>query len=124
MGVYDQVKSAFQDIIAPEVHALRSDIQRLDQKVDGVDARLTTKLDGLKGEILSEIRRLDEKIESLDARLSIKIDSLKAEMQSMKGELLSEIRRLDARIDAIDRELKTAIDLRERLVALEAKIRS
>ena len=25
MGVYDQIKTAFQDIIAPELHALRGD---------------------------------------------------------------------------------------------------
>ena len=34
MGVYDQIKSAFQDIIAPELHAFRGDIQRLDHKID------------------------------------------------------------------------------------------
>ena len=39
----------------------------------------------------------------------------------MKGELLAEIRRLDARIDGVDRELRTAIDIRERLAALEAR---
>ena len=92
MGVYDQIKAAFQDIIAPEVHAVRGDIQRLDQKIDGVDARLT-----------------------------IKIDGLRTEMLSMKGELLAEIRRLDTRIDGVDRELRTAIDIRERLAALEAR---
>ena len=41
----------------------------------------------------------------------------------MKAELLAEIRRLDARIDGIDRELGTAIDVRERLAALEARHR-
>ena len=52
MGIYDQIKTAFQDIIAPELHALRGDIRllgqrigSLDQKMDGVDARLTTKID-------------------------------------------------------------------------------
>ncbi|MGH7277051.1 MAG: hypothetical protein ACREJG_00025 [Candidatus Rokuibacteriota bacterium] len=92
VGVYDQIKTAFQDIIAPELHSLRADIQRLDQKVDGVDARLTVKIDGLR-----------------------------TEMVSMKGELLAEIRRLDVRIDSVDRELRTAIDVRERLAALEAR---
>ena len=92
MGVYDQIKAAFQDIIAPELHALRGDIQRLDQKIDTVDVRLTIKMDGLR-----------------------------TEMVSMKGELLAEIRRLDTRIDGVDRELRTAIDIRERLAALEAR---
>lgn len=92
MGIYDQIKTAFQDLIAPELHALRGDIQRVDQKIDGVDARLT-----------------------------IKIDGVRAEVASMKGELLAEMRRLDARIDGVDRELRTAIDIRERLAALEAR---
>ena len=82
MGVYDQIKAAFQDIITPELHALRGDIQRLNQKIDG----------------------------------------LRAEMVSMKAELLAEIRRLDARIESVQRELHIALDVRERLAALEARL--
>lgn len=103
MGLYDQIKPAFQDVIAPELHILRGDIQRLDQKID------------------QKIMSLDQKIDAVDARLGIKIDGLKAEMTSMKGELLAEIRRVDVRIDGVDRELRTAIDVRERLAALEAR---
>jgi len=47
--------------------------------------------------------------------------SLRTEMGSMKGELVAEIRRVDARIDGMERELRTAIDIRERLAALEAR---
>ncbi|TMK76075.1 MAG: hypothetical protein E6G47_14635 [Actinobacteria bacterium] len=70
MGLYDQVKSAFQDLIAPELHAIRGDIHRLDQKVDGVDARLTTKIDSGIGSLRTEV------------------GSLRTEMSSMKGELV------------------------------------
>ena len=103
MGLYDQVKSAFQDLIAPELDAIRGDIHRLDQKVDGVDARLTTKIDSGIGSLRTEV------------------GSLRTEMNSMKGELVAEIRRVDARIDGMERELRTAIDIRERLAALEAR---
>jgi hypothetical protein len=92
MGIYDQIKAAIQDLIAPELQGIRGDIRRLDQKIDDVDARLTTK-----------------------------IDSLHAQMGSMKNELVSEIRRVDVRIDSVDRELRIAIDIRERLAALEAR---
>jgi len=92
MGVYDQIKRAFQDLIAPELHAIRGDLRLLDQKIDGVDARLSTKIDAI-----------DQKIDSV------------------KSELLSEIRRVDTRIDGLDREVRTAIDIRERLAALEAR---
>ena len=92
MGVYEQIEKAFQDLIAPELHALRGEIRLLDQKVVGLDQKIDHKVDGLR-----------------------------AEMSSMKSELLAEIRRLDTRIDGMDRELRTAIDIRERLAALEVR---
>jgi predicted nucleic acid-binding Zn-ribbon protein len=81
MGVCDQIKTAFQDIIAPELHALRRDIRLLDERIDGV----------------------------------------RTEMVSLRAELLAEIRRVDTRIDSVDRELRPAVDVRERLAALEAR---
>ena len=106
VGVYDQIKSAFQDIIAPELHSLRGDIRVLDQTIVVLDHKIVG---------------LDQKLDGVDARLTVKIDGLRAETASMKGELLAEIRRLDARIDGVDRELRTAIEIRERLAALEAR---
>lgn len=70
MGVYEQIKQAFQDVIAPITS------QRLDGKID-----------------------------------------------SLKAEMVSEIRRLDTRLDSLERELELAIEIRERLAALEAKVR-
>ena|SRR5438874_7580242 len=99
VGVYDQIKKAFQDVIAPELHALRGDIRVIDSRIAG----------------------LDQKIDGVDARLTVKIDSLRTETVSMKAELIAEIRRLDVRIDGVDRELRTAVDVRERLAALEAR---
>ena len=64
---------------------------------------------------------VDEKIDNVDARPGDKIDSLAAQMGHMRGELVAEIRRVDARIDGVDRELHTAINIRERLAALEAR---
>lgn len=74
MGVYDQIKKAFQDIIAPELRELRGDIQRLEQKIDGVDTRLSTKIDSLRAELLAEIRRLDARIDGMDRELRTAID--------------------------------------------------
>ena len=121
MGVYDQIKSAFQDIIAPELHAFRGDIQRLDQKIDHGLARSQggdhDRARRSQREIDYGLAGLEQKIDNLAVRL----DSLRTETVSMKGELLAEIRRLDTRTDGVDRELQTAIDVRERLAALEAR---
>ncbi len=52
MGVYEEVKQALQDIVAPELKTLQVEIRRLDEKIDS-----------LKAEITIEIKRLDEKID-------------------------------------------------------------
>ncbi len=114
MGVYDQIKNAFHDLIAPELHAIRGDLRLLDQKIDGVDARLSAKIDGLDA-------RLTARIDGVDGRLTTKIGALDGKIDSLKAELLAELRRVDQRIDSVDRELRTAIDVRERLAALEAR---
>ena len=88
VGVDDQIKTAFRDIIASELHALRGDIRLLDQKIDS-----------LRTEFTVEIRRVDTRIDGVN----IRIDGL------------------NTRIDGLDRELRTAIDIRERLAALEAR---
>ena len=121
VGVYDQLKKVLQDVIAPDLHAIRADIRSLDQKIDGVDAKLTTKMDALDARLTTKIDALGDKVDDLDVRLTTKIDSLRTETVSLKGELLAEIRRVDIRIDGVDRELRTAIDVRERLAALEAR---
>jgi transposase len=46
---------------------------------------------------------------------------LHQDIDGLRAELIAEIRRLDARIDGVDRELRTAIEIRERLAALEAR---
>jgi hypothetical protein len=55
VGVYDQIKSAFQDIIAPELHALRARLDGVDTRIESLQAQMMS----MKNELLSEIRRLD-----------------------------------------------------------------
>lgn len=78
VGVYDQIKKAFQDLIAPELRTIRGDIRVLDQKVDGVDQKvesLRTVMVSLKGKLLAEIRRLDTRIDGVDRELRTAIDT-------------------------------------------------
>ena len=97
MGVYENVKRALQDIVAPELRALQVEIKRLDEKMDS-----------FRNEVLSEIRRLDEKVDSGYKRLDEKVDS--------------GYRTLNEKIDALDNRLEVAIDIRERLAKVEAKL--
>jgi len=90
MGVYENVKKALQDIVAPELQALRVEIKRLDEKIDSLRE--------------VEIKRLDEKIDSQSRAINEKVDSLRE----------VEIKRLDEKIDSQSRAINEKVDsLRE-----------
>jgi hypothetical protein len=99
MGVYDQIKAAIQDLVAPAIHEINGKLSVLDERVTALD------------------HKMDQKISLVE----VKIDALRTEMSAMKNELTAELRRVDGRLDGLDRELRFAIDVRERIAALEAR---
>ena len=45
MGVYENVKRALQDVVAPELRALKGEIKRLDEKMDSLGSQLQIRED-------------------------------------------------------------------------------
>ena len=70
----------------------RTEIGRLDQKIDSVEERLNQRVDGLAELFRSEIGRLDQKIDSVEERLNQRIDGVETrltnQMQANHRELL------------------------------------
>ena len=64
-----------------------------------------------------EIKRLGDKIDNGLARLDAKLDNLDNKIDSVRGEIKSEIHHLDDK-------LTTALEIRERLAALETRMAS
>jgi polyhydroxyalkanoate synthesis regulator phasin len=121
VGIYEQIKTAFQDLVAPAIHELRGDIRVLDERVSALDAKLELKVATLDTKFTERIDALDAKFDHKITMIEIKVDSFRAEAVSMKNELVSEIRRVDTRIDGLERELRLTLDIRDRLTALEAR---
>ncbi|CUS98443.1 hypothetical protein [Candidatus Chrysopegis kryptomonas] len=118
------VKKIIQELIVPElqdikssISELRTEIKRLDEKVDIEMKRIETKLTSSNNEIRSEIGVLRAELESFKNETNTKFDSLRKELESFKNEFRTEIKRLDEKIDI-------AIQIRERLAALETKVAS
>ena len=82
MGVYEEVKKALQDIVAPELRAIQVEIKRLDEKIDSGVARLDGKVDSIRTEMLSEIKRLDEKID-IAIQIRERLASLEAKVAAL-----------------------------------------
>jgi hypothetical protein len=95
VAVYDQIKTAFQDLVAPAIHELRGDIRVLDERLAALDTKLETKITALDA-------KLDLKVGALDAKLTEKIGALDAKVAE--------------RIDALDAKVS------ERIEALDVKL--
>lgn len=67
----------------------------------------------------AEMKRLDEKI---DARFDALRNELLAEIKRLDATITAETRRVDERIASLEREVQVALEIRERLAALEAKV--
>ena len=104
MNIYEAVKQALQDVVAPEIRELRTEIRRLDEKIDSTAAKTDTRL-----------KSLDEKIDSTAAKTETRFKQLDEKIDSTRDMLLAEIRRLDEK-------LETGLEFRERFAALEAKV--
>lgn len=63
MAVYDQVKRALQDVVAPELSAIRGEIRRLDEKIDST-----------KNELLAEIKRVDSRMGGLEREIRVSLE--------------------------------------------------
>ncbi|MCM8805092.1 MAG: hypothetical protein NC833_07580 [Candidatus Omnitrophica bacterium] len=93
VSIYTQIKKALQDVVAPELKEIKGNIKSLETEIKRLDDKITV-----------EAKRIDDKIKALE------------------GKMMSEIKRLDDKIDGMCKQLEIAIEIRERLKAVEAKV--
>ena len=85
-------------------------------------SRLEIELAGVKADVRalqSEIKRLDDKIDNGFARLDAKVDN---GLTRLENKMDTGFARQEAGINHLDDKLTTALEIRERLAALEAKV--
>ena len=86
MSVYEQVKQALQDVVAPELKSIQVEIRRLDSRVDSLRAEMTSEISSLKTVLTTEIKRLDSKIDSLDDKIDTAIQ-IRERLASLEAKL-------------------------------------
>ena len=120
----------------------RSDILRLEEKIDGLQKefrsdilRLDEKIDGFRGESRSDTLRLDQKIDSfqgesrsdtlrLDEKIATQWESLNDKIAGQDAKWDERFRSLAKQIEMNREDFRLAIDIHERLAAVEAKLSS
>jgi predicted nucleic acid-binding Zn-ribbon protein len=107
-NIYQAVKQARQDLVAPQIESLKGEIGQLRGEVHGEIAGLRGEMGEFRGEVRGEIAEFRSEVRG-------EIAELRSEMRGNHAAVSAEIRR-------IDDKLTWALDLRERIVALETKL--
>ena len=99
-GKFDLVLEG-QESLRTEMHGIRDDlsakvdhnsflINALNQKIDGVDAKLAAKIDGVEDKLSKKIdgveEKLTKKIVGVEEKLSKKIDGVAAELRAHRAD--------------------------------------
>ncbi len=95
-SVYGSVKQAIQDVIAPEIQALRGDIHAIDARFDGLE------------------RRFDQRFDQMDVRFDL--------MERRQDQFDRRMEQLETLFRSTDQRWHVAIDIHERLATVEAKL--
>jgi prefoldin subunit 5 len=106
--------------IRSDISDMKTDIRRLNDKVDAVDQKLTQKIDAVDQKLSQKIdavdQRLTEKIDAVDRRLTQKIDAVD---QKLTEKIDAVDQKLTEKIDAVDQKLTGKIDaLKDTVAAL------
>jgi chromosome segregation ATPase len=108
--------------IRSDISDVKVDLRRLNDKVESIDQKLTTKIDGLGENLTTKIegveQRLTAKIDGVDEKLTTRIDGveqrLTAKIDNVDEKLTTRIdgveQKLGAKIDSVDEKLATRID--------------
>lgn len=104
---YDPLEQALRDALVPDLQVLKEEVVRL-KRIEVEITRLEEKIEARVDALKAEIARVEEKAD--------------AKFYGLRNELLTEIRRLEECLSSLRRELELALEIRERLAALEAKL--
>ena len=111
MSVDEQGNQASQDILTLELQAIRDEIKRLEETINAFEARIDARM----GEMAAKIAMLDTKLETKLREIDVKLAALRIVFEPRFHEL-------DSKLEGLRHEARTALEIRERLAALEAKV--
>lgn len=88
MSIHEQVKQALQDVIAPELKSIQTEIKSFRSEMVYGLKRVDDRINSLRAEITTEIKRLDSKIDSLDGKIDTAIQ-IRERLASLEAKLAS-----------------------------------
>jgi hypothetical protein len=125
LNIYQNLKQAIQDVIAPEMQLLRGDIKALSAETAALRQELTLfetfvnrQFDAVDRRFDTIDKEFDEFRAGIDKRLDVSDDAADTRFNGIDKRLDS----LDKRIDGLALDWRVSLDVHERLAAIEARL--
>ena len=87
--------------LTAKIDAVDTKVDRVDTKVDGVETRLTAKIDAVE----TKVDRVDTKVDGVETRLTAKIDAVETKVDRVDTKVDGVDTKVDAGLKAMKREL-------------------
>ena len=107
LNIYQNLKQAIQDVIAPEMQQLRGDIKALSAEIAAVRQELT---------LFQTV--VNRQFDTIDKRFDAAGDAVHTRFEAMDRRLDG----IDKRIDGLAADWRVSLDVHERLAAIEARL--
>jgi DNA repair exonuclease SbcCD ATPase subunit len=147
LNIYQNLKQAIQDVIAPEMQLLRGDIKALsaetvalrqeltlfetfmDRRFDAVDKRFDEFKTGIEKQFDEFKAGIDKRFDEFKAGIDKRFDEFKAGIDKRFDASDARFNALDKRIDGLDKRIdslaldwRVSLNVHERLSAIEARL--
>jgi len=112
--------------LAPRLEELAGEVRGLRGEMQQMDKRHSENITSLRNEMQAELRAVNSRIDGLAEQMSSRINVLNERFDGLGNQLNARIDglggQLNIRIDALSQRLDDALNIRERLIALETKL--
>ena len=132
LNIYQNLKQAIQDVIAPEMQQLRGDIKALSAEIAGVRQELTlfqTVVNRQFDAIDKRFDAVDKRFDAVDKRFDALKDDIDKRFDAAGDAVHTRFEAMDRRLDGIDKRIdglaadwRVSLDVHERLAAIEARL--
>jgi hypothetical protein len=113
--IVDSLREIAQDILVPEVKSIKVSLEALRTEMHLGDENLRDSLDSLRAEMQIRDNKLQESVDALREEMKLRDDRLHTELRLRDERMQESVRTLSQKLDF-------AIDIRERLAVLEARL--
>jgi len=132
LNIYQNLKQAIQDVIAPEMQQLRGDIKALSAETAAVRQELTlfqTVVNRQFDTIDKRFDAVDKRFDAVDKRFDALKDDIDKRFDAAGDAVHTRFEAMDRRLDGIDKRIdglaadwRVSLDVHERLAAIEARL--